>query len=76
MDLIVDLIEFVILADIVDTIICDIFFHNDEQLLNDSDNDDDTTMIDAIAKRNIFDIIDDESVWAILLAGDSSTHHG
>jgi hypothetical protein len=26
--------------------------------------------------QNIFDIINDESVWAISLAGDNSTHRG
>jgi len=28
------------------------------------------------ALQNIFDIIDNEFVWAISLVGDSSTHHG
>ncbi len=45
------LIKFVISVDIVDTIIGDIFFRNEEQLLNDSDGDDDTTVTEAIAKR-------------------------
>jgi hypothetical protein len=51
MDLNVDSIEFFISANVVNTIIGDIFFHNDEQLLNDNNNDDDTTMIKAITKR-------------------------
>lgn len=51
MDLIVDLIKFIILTNIVDTIIGDIFFRNDERLLNDSDNDDGITMAEAIVKR-------------------------
>jgi hypothetical protein len=163
MDLTTDSIEFLILIDIVNTIIGDIFFHNYKQLFNDSDNDDDIAMAKVIAKmaakkskekvnamklfikqfdkltykvtiknvmrfepvmdhvsinmlfqqttttiqqakdctkttklagindlivsqyvwvvvvatlQNIFDIIDDESVWAIPLVGDSSTHHG
>jgi hypothetical protein len=37
--------------DIVNTIIGDILFHNDEQLLNDSDSDDDITAAKVIAKR-------------------------
>ncbi len=45
------MIKFVISVDIVDTIIGDIFFRNEEQLLNDSDGDDDTTVTEAIAKR-------------------------
>ncbi len=51
MDLIVDLIEFVISANIVDMIIGNIFFRNDEQLFNDSDSDNDTAMIEMIVKR-------------------------
>jgi hypothetical protein len=51
MDLIVNSIEFIILADIVDTIIGDIFFRNDKQLLNDNDTDDDTATIEAIVKK-------------------------
>ncbi|CAM6008391.1 unnamed protein product [Sphagnum balticum] len=51
MDLIADSIEFVILVDIINTIIGDIFFRNDEQLLNDNDNDNDITAVEAIAKR-------------------------
>ncbi len=30
----------------------------------------------TIALHNIFDIINNESVWAISLVGDSNTHHG
>jgi hypothetical protein len=51
MDMTTDSIEFVISADIVDTIIGDIFFYNDEQMLNDNDSDDDTAVAKAIAKR-------------------------
>jgi hypothetical protein len=51
MDLTADSMEFVISTDIVNTIIGDIFFHNDKQLLNDNDNDNDTALIEAIAKR-------------------------
>jgi hypothetical protein len=51
MDLTANSIKFVILADIVDTIIGDIFFRNDEQLLNDSNNDNDITATEVIAKR-------------------------
>jgi hypothetical protein len=51
MDLTTDSIEFVILANIVDTIIGDIFFRNDEQLFNDNDSDDDTATAETIAKR-------------------------
>jgi hypothetical protein len=52
MDLTTNLIKFIISADIVDTIIGDIFFHNDElSLLNVSDNDDDTTIVEAITKK-------------------------
>lgn len=51
MDLTVNSIEFIILADIVDTIIGDIFFRNDKQLLKGSDNDNDIVKVEAIAKR-------------------------
>jgi hypothetical protein len=51
MDLTADSIEFVISADIVDTIIGNTFFYNDEQLLNDINNGDDTTTAESIAKR-------------------------
>lgn len=51
MDLNVDSIEFFILAYIVDTIIGDIFFQNDEQLLNDNNNDNDTATIKVITKK-------------------------
>jgi hypothetical protein len=51
MDLTAELIEFVISTDIVDTIIGDIFFNNEEQLLNDSNNDDHTATVEAITKR-------------------------
>ncbi len=51
MDLTADLIEFVIYADIVDTIISDIFFRNYKQLFNDNNNDDDIATIEAIKKR-------------------------
>jgi hypothetical protein len=51
MDLTADSIEFVILADIVDTIIGDIFFRNDEQLLHDNNSDDDTTTVKVIEKK-------------------------
>ncbi|CAM6001651.1 unnamed protein product [Sphagnum balticum] len=51
MDLTMNSIKFVISVDIVDTIIGDIFFCNDEQLLNDSDNDNDTAVAKVIAKR-------------------------
>ncbi|CAK9236571.1 unnamed protein product [Sphagnum troendelagicum] len=50
MDLTADLIEFLILIDIVNTIIGDIFFHNDKQLFNDSNNDDDIVMAKVTAK--------------------------
>jgi hypothetical protein len=50
MDLIANSIEFLILIDIVNAIIGDIFLHNDKQLLNDSDNDDDIAMAKVIAK--------------------------
>ncbi|CAM6027872.1 unnamed protein product [Sphagnum balticum] len=51
MDLTADSIEFVISADIIDTIIGKIFFRNDEQLLNDSDSDNDITAAEAITKK-------------------------
>jgi len=51
MDLTVDLIEFVVLVDIIDTIIGNIFFHNDKQLFNDSNSDDDTMVVEAIVKK-------------------------
>jgi hypothetical protein len=51
MDLTVDSIEFVISTNIVDTIIGNIFFHDDKHLSNDSDNDDDTVTIEAIMKK-------------------------
>ncbi len=51
MDLTTDSIEFVISIDVVDMIIGDIFFCNDKQLLNDSDNDDDIVVAEMIAKR-------------------------
>jgi hypothetical protein len=51
MDLTTDSIEFVIPANIVDTIIGNIFFRNDEQLFNDNDNDDDIVAAEMIAKR-------------------------
>jgi hypothetical protein len=41
MDLTANSIEFVISVDILDTIVGDIFFRNDEQLLNDNDSDND-----------------------------------
>ncbi|CAK9269226.1 unnamed protein product [Sphagnum jensenii] len=109
MDLTADSIEFVILADIVDTIIGDIFFRNDEQLLHDNNSDDDTTTVKTVTTiqqakdytkmaklagindliigqyvrvmvaatlQNISDIIDNEFVWEISLAGDNNTHRG
>ncbi len=51
MDQTMESIKFVISTDIVDTIIVDIFFCNDEQLFNDSNNDDDTAATKVIAKR-------------------------
>ncbi|CAM6028161.1 unnamed protein product [Sphagnum balticum] len=51
MDLIANSIKFVILTNIVNTIIGDIFFNNDEQLFNDSDSDNDTATVEAIVKR-------------------------
>jgi len=51
MDLTSDSIEFVISANIVNTIIGDIFFRNDKQLFNDSDSDDDTAVTKAIANK-------------------------
>ncbi len=48
MDLITDSIKFVISANIVNTIIGNIFFCNDEQLLNDSDSDNDLVAAEAI----------------------------
>ncbi len=30
----------------------------------------------VVTLQNIFDIIDDESIWAILLTGDNNTHCG
>jgi len=51
MDLTVNPIEFIILANIVDTIIGDIFFRNDKQLLKGNDNDNDIVKVEAIAKR-------------------------
>jgi hypothetical protein len=51
MDLTADSIKFVVLVDIVDMIIGDIFFCNDKNLLNDNDNDDDTTAIKVIARK-------------------------
>ncbi len=50
MDLTANSIEFLILIDIVNMIIGDIFLHNDKQLLNDSDNDDDIAVDKATAK--------------------------
>ncbi len=50
MDLIADSIKFIISVDIVNTIINDIFFHNDEHLLNDSNNDYDIVAVQAITK--------------------------
>jgi hypothetical protein len=50
-DLTMDSIEFVISANIVNMIIGDIFFHNDKQLLNDSDSDDDTVATKAITNK-------------------------
>ncbi|CAM6018110.1 unnamed protein product [Sphagnum balticum] len=50
-DLTANSIEFVISADIINTIIGDIFFRNGEQLLNDNDSDDDTAVAQAIAKK-------------------------
>jgi hypothetical protein len=51
MDLITHLIKFIILTNIVDTIISNIFFHNDKQLFNDNDSDNDTLTVEAIAKK-------------------------
>ncbi len=51
MDLIAGSIKFIISTDIVNTIIGDIFFCNDEHLLNDSDSDDDSTITKAIVKK-------------------------
>ncbi|CAM6021881.1 unnamed protein product [Sphagnum balticum] len=51
MDLTMDSNEFVISANIVDTIIGDIFFYNDEQLFNDSNSDHDIAAAEATAKR-------------------------
>jgi hypothetical protein len=51
MDLTANWIEFVILVNIVDTTIGDIFFRNDKQLLNDSECDDNTATTEVITKR-------------------------
>jgi uncharacterized membrane protein len=51
MDLKTDLIEFIISVHIVDTIISDIFFCNDKQLLNDIDSDDDIVVVEAMVKK-------------------------
>ncbi|CAK9867551.1 unnamed protein product [Sphagnum jensenii] len=51
MDLTANSIKFVILVAIVNTIIGNIFFHNDEQLFNDNDTDNDTTLVKVIVKR-------------------------
>jgi len=50
-DLTADSIEFVISANIVNTIIGDIFFRIDKQLLNDSNSDDDTATSKAITNK-------------------------
>jgi hypothetical protein len=51
MDMTVNSIKFVISAAIVNMIIGNIFFHNDEQLFNDTDTDNDTTVVKVIVKR-------------------------
>jgi hypothetical protein len=51
MDLTTDLIEFVILADIVNTVIGDIFSTMTKKFFNDNDSDNDTMAVEAIMKR-------------------------
>jgi hypothetical protein len=79
MDWTTDSIEFVISVDIVNTIIGDIFFCNDEQLLNDNKSDDDIIATKAIAKRaakkskekvnamKLFVIQSDESTYKVTI---------
>ncbi len=52
MDLTANSIEFLILIDIVNMIIGDIFLHNDKQLLNDSDNDDGRQEVQGKGQRH------------------------
>jgi hypothetical protein len=79
MDLIADSIEFIISVDIVNTIINDIFFHNDEHVLNDSNNDHDIVATHAIAKMaaktskekvnamKLFVKQSDKSTWKLII---------
>jgi hypothetical protein len=51
MDQAANSIDFIILTDIVDTIISNIFFRNDKYLVNDSNNDNDTMTAKVIVKK-------------------------
>ncbi|CAK9194720.1 unnamed protein product [Sphagnum troendelagicum] len=55
MDSAMDTLEFVIRRSIVETIINDLFFRDDEQFdeCSDDDNDDDVDVADAIARKAI-----------------------
>ncbi len=55
MDLAMDTLEFVIRRSIAETIISDLFFRDDEQFdeCSDDDNDDNVDVADAIARKAI-----------------------